>query len=123
MGRSVALILAILAVGMLGGCFIIETKPQPDPIVLIDNRTPHTITITLQGLREDHPLRVLTVERERDVGFPIRDCLGEGAIATDPSGRALARVDQPLCGGDQWVFHQDGSTMFIQGSDASPSHT
>jgi hypothetical protein len=79
----------------------------------VDNRRAEAVTIRIVDLAD-----LPSNERLREVTVPARSyqqligpnqCHGSGAVATDPSGTELARLDEPVCFGHEWVFEEDGS--------------
>lgn len=110
MSGSAYLAAVALAVVLLSGC-LVETKPRSSTF-MVDNRTPAPITVTIHAMTENPDGRTMAIPAGNLFGFSwvgaVGSCDGTGAVAIDPDGKELARLSQPVCDGQRWVFEPDG---------------
>jgi hypothetical protein len=80
------------AVLLLSACGLpnVETKEYGD-YLLIYNRRTDRLRISVDGLREDDPLKTITIEARYDRSFELAGCIGTGALAPMPRSRWLGR--------------------------------
>ncbi len=103
----------MLAVMVLAGGASCQLGDHTNPGFSVNNHRAEAVTIRILDLAD-----LPSNERLREVTVPARSyqqligpnqCHGSGAVATDPSGTELARLDEPVCFGHEWVFEEDGS--------------
>lgn len=108
--RRSVLAVAVTVVVALSGCVI----DRGAPTAVIKNQRATTIAVTIEDTAND-PTRgseargPVAIAPGQEYAMSTEDCLGTGAFATDDAGREIARLTQPLCSFDAWVFEADGT--------------
>jgi hypothetical protein len=98
---------------------IIETKPAANSF-RVDNRTEADLKITVTDVPEFNGERTHTaragVVTHFDWEASLGDCYGSAVIAADLDGNEVARLDQPICRGDRWIFEANGRVHLQEAS-------
>ena len=111
--RRLALLLTVILLGT-SGC-LVEKKPPSPPPFLLQNKTEQPLKITISGLKSDEQYQQdKTAPPGKPTYYQVLPCIGNGASATDPNGHLIARLTEPLCGGDTWTINPDGSSKLTK---------
>jgi hypothetical protein len=98
---------------------IIETKPLTNGF-RVDNRTEADLKITVTDVPEFNGDSTQTAKAGVVFRFSweasLGDCYGSAVIAADPDDNEVARLDQPICRGDRWIFEADGRVHLQEAS-------
>jgi hypothetical protein len=119
--RSTALLVrlvgCVLVLAFATSCILSEPAPYD---FRVDNRTVMDLDITVIDVPEFNG--DLTQTAPAGVVFyfgweaSLGDCYGFGVIAADPDGNEVARLDQPICHDDTWIFEADGRVHLQEAS-------
>jgi hypothetical protein len=98
---------------------IIETKPPTNDFRVV-NRTEMDLKITVADVPEHNGGRTQTARAGVIFHFSweasLGDCYGSAVIAADPDGNEVARLDQPICRADRWIFEANGRVHLDEAS-------
>ena len=99
--RWLSLVVALLAVSLVGGCGRKEDANGPYVI----NYTDAPLYISYVHNGQTTPLSVTAIPQSAtDLGTFRDRCSHVALLALDASGNVVARHDAPLCAGDRWVI-------------------
>jgi hypothetical protein len=107
-----------LTLVLLTGCPLVENIPPTNDFA-VDNNTEVDLVVTIPDVPD---WADGTQSHSVDAGLlvffsweaSLGDCYGTGAVATDPGGTEVARLDHPVCDGDKWIFEEDGGIVLEQ---------
>lgn len=106
---------------LLTGCPLVEDIPPVNHFI-VENNTGGDLIVTINDV-SDWADEVRSRPVEAGVRFyfeweaSLGDCYGSSVVAADPGGTEVARLDHPACGGDKWIFEEDGGIVLEQGPD------
>jgi hypothetical protein len=110
----------MLALALATSCILIETQP-PRYHFGVDNGTDMDLQITITDV-PDSLDETYTQTARAGVLFhmsweaSLGECYGSGVVVTDPDGHHMARLEQPICRNDVWVFEADKRVHLQQAS-------
>jgi hypothetical protein len=96
-------VLVFLLAASLGACTLFG-RGDNDGSFAITNETATTVTVVLVGLKgQEHVIDTMAAHRSTTTWtFDSQRCNDGRLVARDPTGREIAHLEGPLCGGSGW---------------------
>lgn len=112
MFRRFAAVLAAAVVAGMSGCAV-TVDGKPERFFNVVNETSETVVVFVEGLSSGDSYSRKEVAPGRIENYYVEGCQGNQVVATDGSGREIARLTGGYCAGETWLFNAGGTVTLM----------
>jgi hypothetical protein len=110
--RRLAAVLAAAVVAGTSGCAV-NVDRKPERFFNVVNETSEPIVVFVEGLSPSDSYSRKDVAPGRIENYYVEGCRDNQVVATDGSGREIARLTSGYCAGETWIFNAGGTVTLM----------